>query len=147
MPSPAPAAPAQPAANIPGENATIQEIFGTQERPGLDRILELVADLGGITGCAALLGRDIKFGGTVPADFNARAFRDTVWTTFQSVADLALRANLGGPASITIDAGTHTATLFTAGDAALLAFHTVREFQPGVREKLHATVREMARML
>jgi hypothetical protein len=133
--------------NFPAENATLEEIFGTREPLGFDRILELIADMSGIAGCAALLERDLKFAGAVPAGFDLRAFRDNVWPACQTAAALTKLTGLGEPSAVTLDAGGHTATLFTAGDAALLTFHAAREFQPGVREKLLAATRAVARML
>jgi hypothetical protein len=135
-----------PATPVP-DDATFEEIFSTRGPFDLSRVLHLISSLDGITGCTALFGRDIRFAGTVPEDFDAREFRDNVWDAFLSISAMTRGIGIGDPAAVTLNTGRHICSLFTAGEAALLVFHQEHGFQPGVREKIQAATAGLARMI
>ena len=147
--APEPTAPVRPAptpaANL--QDSALQSLFMTEDELDAKSIVRLVSALPGLEGCAVMFEDGLQLAGNFPAESDMEGFSAMAPPFFKRSRNFTGEINLGALHALTLYTERGLVSFFMHEHICLSVRHSSgRGFLPGVREKLEAVTRELARM-
>ena len=147
--APEPAAPVRPApapaVNL--QDSVLQSLFMTEDELDAKSIVRLVSALPGLEGCTVMFEDGLQLAGNFPAESDTEGFSAMAPPFFKRSRNFTGEINLGALHALTLHTERGLVSFFMHEHICLSVRHSSgRGFLPGVREKLEAVTRELARM-
>jgi len=143
-PEPPPATNSDTNSGIPEQHA-LQALFMTDEILSTGRIVELCGGLPGIQSCILTSDTQVVASHNIPEGLDLVSLSSNAAGMLRAMQGASAGMGIGEIPAMTLHTAKGPLSIFQRDHLALLVFHGVRGFVPGVREKMTATLTELAR--
>ncbi len=129
---------------IPEQHA-LQALFMTDEILSTGRIVELCGGLPGIQSCILTSDTQVVASHNIPEGLDLVSLSSNAAAMLRAMQGASAGMGIGEIPAMTLHTAKGPLSIFQSDHLALLVFHGDRGFVPGVREKMTATLTELAR--
>jgi predicted regulator of Ras-like GTPase activity (Roadblock/LC7/MglB family) len=116
--------------------SALQELFMTEEKLTLDRVIGLAGQLPGIRACVLAYGDQVVCASYPTTGLDLQTLSGQAMTMLSQIREASDKMGLGAVPAVTLHAEQGALSFVHKGELCLLVMHADRGFVPGVRERL-----------
>jgi hypothetical protein len=116
--------------------SALQELFMTEEKLTLDRVIGLAGQLPGIRACVLAYGDQVVCASHPTTGLDLQTLSGQAMTMLSQIREASDKMGLGAVPAVTLHAEQGALSFIHKGELCLLVMHADRGFVPGVRERL-----------
>jgi len=116
--------------------SALQELFMTEEKLTLDRVIGLAGQLPGIRACVLAYGDQVVCASYPTTGLDLQTLSGQAMTMLSQIREASEKMGLGAVPAVTLHAEQGALSFVHKGELCLLVMHADRGFVPGVRERL-----------
>lgn len=114
----------------------LQDLFMTEEKLTLDRVIALAGQLPGLRACVLAHGDQVVCASNTSAGVDLQTLSGQAMTMLSQIRESSAKMGLGSIPAVTLHAEQGALSFLHKGELCLLVLHADRGFIPGVRERL-----------
>jgi len=114
----------------------LQDLFMTEEKLTLDRVIALAGQLPGLRACVLAHGDQVVCASNTSAGVDLQSLSGQAMTMLSQIRESSAKMGLGSIPAVTLHAEQGALSFLHKGELFLLVMHADRGFIPGVRERL-----------